>query len=198
MDKKLTIACLGWGSLIWDPRDLPIRGCWFDDGPLLPIEFARESRDGRITLVICDVYVVYRVRALWVLMEESDREAARRALASRESVSKDEIDNSIGFWEASGKSSGAAAQEIAGWAQIKRLDAVVWTSLEVGLRNERGKLPTIDRILDHLRSLPHAQGKLAEEYIRKAPPQIDTDYRRRIAKEFGWFHLGRYDEIRGK
>lgn len=37
------IAIIGWGSLVWDPRDLPIESPWHDDGPELPIEFARIS-----------------------------------------------------------------------------------------------------------------------------------------------------------
>ena len=34
------IAVVGWGSLIWDPRQLPVRSSWQPDGPELPVEFA--------------------------------------------------------------------------------------------------------------------------------------------------------------
>lgn len=50
------LACIGYGSLIWSPRNLtpylrhPDR--WFGDGPALPVEFARESDRRRITLAI--------------------------------------------------------------------------------------------------------------------------------------------------
>lgn len=49
----MKIACLGWGSLIWNPGDLKIKTeDWFSGGPILPIEFVRISTDKRVTLVI--------------------------------------------------------------------------------------------------------------------------------------------------
>ena len=40
---SMKIACLGWGSVIWDPRALPIQREWFKDGPFAPVEFTRQS-----------------------------------------------------------------------------------------------------------------------------------------------------------
>lgn len=40
------IACIGWGSLICDRRNLDEDGHWRVDGPLPPVEFARQSSDG--------------------------------------------------------------------------------------------------------------------------------------------------------
>ena len=48
------IVCLGWGSLIWRPGDLPV-GDWRDDGPEIKVEFVRESTDHRLTLVLARI-----------------------------------------------------------------------------------------------------------------------------------------------
>src|SRR6266545_5049596 len=74
----VTIACLGWGSLVWDPRQLPVYPQWFEDGPFVPIEFTRQSSDGRMTLVIDPRSA--RVRVLWAHMVPLDLGAAVRAL----------------------------------------------------------------------------------------------------------------------
>ena len=75
------IACLGWGSLIWDPKGLPVDGGWYTDGPQLPVEFTRVSRDGRLTLVITEG--APPVAVLWSCLSVSSLDDAIQALAER-------------------------------------------------------------------------------------------------------------------
>ena len=179
------IACLGWGSLVWDPRALPIRRYWFDDGPLVRAEFARQSADGRITLVIVDS--ARPVRSLWALMDAGDESEARTHLCKREGICKENESRHIGSWP-----NGPARQCLAGldeWAMARRLDAVVWTALPPKLPkiDQAGKtLTEEDIIIEYLRGLRGGKLDAAERYIRRAPRQIDTAYRRRIEVEFGW------------
>jgi hypothetical protein len=49
-------AVLAWGSLVWDPRNLQVAADFAPNGPLLPIEFCRISRDGRLTLVVDETF----------------------------------------------------------------------------------------------------------------------------------------------
>ena len=74
----MKIACLGWGSLIWRPESLLIQRQWFQDGPFLPIDFLRQSKDGRLTLVINETSK--SVRTLWALMDTDDLNKAKTSL----------------------------------------------------------------------------------------------------------------------
>ena len=74
----------GWGSLIWKPGDLPIKGNWKEDGPLLPIEFARQSNDGRITLVLVPKYPL--LNCCWIELDCNDFQEAQEALCKREGI----------------------------------------------------------------------------------------------------------------
>ena len=178
---KLTnIACLGWGSLIWDPRGLPIRRGWFEDGPLIPVEFARQSQDGRMTLVV--EASARPVRSLWALMDGEDLEEARDRLQKREGVT---IVEHIGSWTR-GDGDPASVRGLGGWALARNIDAVVWTALPPKFGKRNGRLPTEDEVIAYLGELRGARRDEAECYIRRAPRQIDTAYRRRIEAEFNW------------
>ena len=71
----MRIAILGWGSLINEPRDLPITGEWQKDGPMLWIEFSRISkrgaRAGCLTLVI-DERSDEEIRTLYIVSARTD------------------------------------------------------------------------------------------------------------------------------
>ena len=183
------IACLGWGSLVWDPRALPIRRPWFQDGPLLPIEFARQSKGYPLTLVI--VPKTAYVRSLWALMSISNLEEAKKELAKREGISERNISKHVGYWPRSSASEHSNIEVIERWAIQKQFDAVIWTALPPKF-NEHEVTPSVDDVISFIRNLPHERKKHAEEYIRKAPRQIDTGYRRKIEAEFHWTPISDY------
>ncbi len=179
----MRIACVAWGSLVWDPRDLLIRRPWFNDGPLLPIEFCRQSSDGRITLVITPGHPC--VRTLWALFSVDDLDGAVESLRSREGIPAKNSDLHIGRW-ANNKPQNQIEVEIASWARKKRIDAVVWTALPPKFDGKDDVTPCAEEIVAYLKRLPFEKKRHAEQYVRKAPIQIDTDYRRKIQDDIGW------------
>lgn len=47
-------------------------------------------------------------------------------------------------------------------------------------------MPSEDDVINALRGLEGKERDLAEEYVRMAPHEVDTPYRRRIARDLGW------------
>ena len=175
------IACLGWGSLIWDPRELPIQPCWFDDGPLIQVEFARESKDGRITLVL--EQAATPVRSLWAVMDTPEIAVAHEALRLREGVPLDS-GNRIGSWSV-GEAPPRLVLGLPEWAHARGIQGVVWTDLPPKFDGKE-RTPTEEEVLHHLGQLTGEQRICAEHYVRRAPKQIDTAYRRRIEAMLHW------------
>lgn len=169
------IVCLAWGSLVWNPDGLPVVGGWSTDGPALPLEFARESEDGRMTLVVVDHG--RPVPVLWAELGVSDIEQARAALRLREKV---RLERAIGRWPAMAHRS-ACDDVIGAWMDAKGFDGVVWTALRPGMRADRDSgsyaTPSLERIERHLAALTPEALTRAALYVRSAPEQIVTPYR---------------------
>ncbi len=120
----MKIAILAWGSLVWDPRDLKTAAEFVPNGPLLPIEFCRVSKDGRLTLAIDERFgdVCTSYSAPCAL---DDLNQAIENLRLREGTSA----SNIGFVEpASDRQSEVAAERhpqavatIAAWVEFERL-----------------------------------------------------------------------------
>lgn len=177
----MKIAILGWGSLIWDPRELPREGVWQELGPVVPLEFSRISSDCRLTLVIdrehgepCETYFVLspRVDIDDAIEDVRHREGTRTSL--------------IGFVDLSHDTRhGRDAQSIVDievWAKANEFDGVVWTDLDQNFMAETGAAFTVPRAIAHLESLPVTARKRAMKYIANAPATVSTPLRRAMEK----------------
>jgi len=166
----MKIACLGWGSLIWKPDGLPA-GEWQTDAPSLPVEFARQSTDGRLTLVLLDEG--QRVPVLYAILKESDLNGGMAALAIREKCAR----RRIGYWASSAPAGiFAHAQVIGNWARDRAMDAVVWTALPPKFGNVEGRVPTAEEAASYLAGLTGETRRIAKEYVCKAHAQVRTPY----------------------
>lgn len=179
-----TIACLGWGSLICDWGMLPLvekgekESPWCSDGPLISVEFARQSQDGRMTLVI--VKNSRAVTTLWARVGVATLACAAEALREREGTNI----KHIGTWSA-GDNSPADIPDLANWAAVRKLDHVIWTALPAKF-DGRERVPGEQEVVNYLSQLSGRERASAERYIRKAPKQIDTPYRSAIEAALGW------------
>jgi hypothetical protein len=175
----MVIACLGWGSLIWDPGTLPIGAEWACDGPALPLEFARQSSDGRMTLVI--VSNGPSIPTLWTPLVVKSLDEAVEALAKREKVvSRRAIGRFPGH-----SHDDHVADAVGKWANLKHLSGVVWTSLKPGFCGMRGDVPSLQDVRNYLQMLTPDARERAAEYVSKAPAQIETPYRSVIMSDLG-------------
>jgi hypothetical protein len=176
------IACLGWGSLIWNPGVLRLKGEWSPDGPDIRVEFLRRSQRGNITLVL-DASAP-PVRSLWAIMDATDIRAAATNLREREEIPRGNEQRDIGRWQ-TGDPSPANIIGLPEWAQANGVDGVVWTALGKKF-HESGALASAAEIVAYLKGLDGDAKTRSENYIRYAPRQTDTPYRREIETALGW------------
>ena len=172
----MKIVVLAWGSLVWDPRKLKVGKTWHENGPCLPIEFARKSKDGRLTLVIYPQ--AKQVTTLWALSTCATVEEAMENLRKREKSAL----RGIGWWRADRDEQileGTTDYRItiAAWGLEKKFDAVIWTDLSTNFEEEVKKPVTKDAVCEYIRTLAGEKKDAALAYIRKAPEQIETDFR---------------------
>lgn len=180
------IAFIGWGSLIWDPRKLPITGHWQADGPEIRVEFQRESLDGRLTLVLSPEAQL--VKSLWVQFDGKDLLSAHASLACREGISPKNADRFVGVWR-KGDPSPDCLPSLDRWVEEKSALAVLWTALPPKLGGKQVETVSLDEALSYLSSLTGRPRIAAEEYVRRTPVQIATRYRKRIEEQLGWTAL---------
>ncbi len=186
----MNIAVIAWGSLIWCPGSLSIRTRWRPDGPPLPLEFARISRDGRVTLVILpgsEDQGTY-----WAMSEFTALDEARRNLSEREGAKLADIHFLVRDEGRANAASPEVAERVGAWLLARHdLGAAVWTGLRNNWNEKRGQDFTPGDAVQYLEDLEERSGDSgatydrAREYITNAPPLIDTNVRKAMRAR-GW------------
>jgi hypothetical protein len=187
---------VGWGSLIWDPRELPLRSPWQPDGPALPVEFTRVAADGRLTLGLRNGVV--DVQTLWALMSDGELEVARAQLAQRERTVPDRIGcldrHGGGFLDSlesiggagPGGGDGDVVRRLGSWLADRRLDAVIWTALPPNFEEQTGCALSVGAAVSYLEQVSDEVRRRAEQYVRCAPSQVRTVIRQGLERVLGW------------
>lgn len=177
----MSIAVIGWGSLIWDRRDLGVQGRWRTDGPRLPIEFARKSENGRLTLVT--VPDAEPQQTYWVISTFTTVEAARENLREREGkrVALRDI-----HWATRSElhdAKNVIAALVQEWISLHvEVDAAIWTGLNATIEGP----DVVAKAVQYLAGLADADtARRAREYVVRAPPQTQTRVRREMQAR-GW------------
>ena len=91
----------------------------------------------------------------------------------------------IGGWS-KGEISPELILDLPEWATSHGVEGVVWTGLPSKFKGEERRTPKMEEVVEYLRSLTGSKRDNAEGYIRHAPPQIDTPYRRGIEAALQW------------
>ena len=179
------IAILGWGSLIKQPKRLPLQGGWKSDGPVLKIEFSRISNDGRLTLVIDPLgseIKTYHARSARTELDDAICDLMIRERTSKENIgicSKNKEQNCS-------KNHPNILPVVQSWLdQRDDIDALIWTDLESNYRKKR-KVDFVESdalaYLDNLSPICRAH---ARDYIIQAPEQTQTKFRKHLQSK-GW------------
>ena len=183
----MRIAIIGWGSLIWLPDSLRISTKWRSDGPVLPLEFARISRDGRLTIVIHPDSP--EVRTYWAISACETLEEARENLRQREGTVITHVAMAR-VKETDTAARSAAGIAILAWLKSQRdVEAAVWTALSSNWEDKRRRPFSPADAVRYLSELERDRHKAplpyerACEYIRNAPEQLQTEVRKLLQKQ---------------
>jgi hypothetical protein len=188
-EKKVSIAILGWGSLLWEGGLEFDR--WHDpwefDGPTLKLEFSRisEKRLKALTLVIDPEHGAESVVA-WCLSKRETLADAICDLRVREGTTLNNIGRVAITPGVAPLNCGVSEGAIAAWAGTKQIDSVIWTALKSNFPEKTSQPFSVAAVLSHVKGLT-PEGKVkAAEYIWRAPEFVKTPVRTALQKE-PWF-----------
>ncbi len=149
---------------------------------MLPLEFSRISRDGRLTLVLDPLGALCGTRFAWSSV--NTLAASVEALRVREGPTRLEW---IGYRDEMGGGSSIDRfpdqlnidDVVASWI-VNHPDgatAAVWTALPSNFAEKTQQPFSVENAMAYMRTLDKATLAIALDYIAKAPPEVQTPFR---------------------
>ena len=186
----MKIVCIAWGSLLGEPGPLRLASDWRPDGPMLPLEFVRDSDDSdELALVLHAPAPPVATR--WALLDTTDLADAREMLRAREKIRLESPQ-----WVGSlpdpvprglpAATPAAVVADIAAWMRARDVEAAVWTALPAKFAGVSERAPSAHEALAYLDGLAGDARTHAEAYVRRIPTDIRTLYRGLIEERLGW------------
>jgi hypothetical protein len=184
------IVCIAWGSLIWEPGPLRLASNWRADGPLLPLEFVRDSDDSDELALVLHAPAP-PMPTHWALLDTADLADAREMLRAREKI-RPEWPQWVGSLPdpvppgLPAATPAAVVADIAAWMRVHDVESAVWTALPAKFAGVSERAPSAHEALAYLDSLAGEARAHAESYVRRIPTDIRTLYRGLIEERLGW------------
>lgn len=176
----MKVAIIGYGSLVRNLKDLPVEMDIFNEnGPELPLEFSRISKDGRLTLVI-DEKRGTQNKTFYTVSRQNNLEKAVEDLRKREKLYTSDF---IGWVNNTNRTNSIKSSrhpnivsKIIEWNNQNNFDAAIWTDLGPRFKNITGIKYSNDAAWEYLLNLPVKRFVKALDYIRSTPVQIKTSF----------------------
>ena len=188
----MTVAIIGYGSLIWDLDDLApkVDGDWqMGTGPAMPVEFSRVSPKRKKALAL-------------VIENDLEHSSATSFIASKRTRLKDAMDDlaarerthlgHIGWATRQGDAQSCndgVAQTVVTWLSETGYSAAVWTDLNGNFKDETGVPFSHEQASSYLQNLPAESLHEAWRYITYAPAETNTPFRRYLSGQDWWQSL---------
>ena len=184
----MEVTILAWESLIWDPRNLEVRSDFRPDGPELPLEFSRISKDGRLTLVIDETHGTLCPSYTAISAKETFSDA-KENLKQREGMTHI---NAVGFVDLRNGEASFRARErhpgtlgkIESWAKETKRERVIWTVLASNFEDDQKEAFGVDAAIRYLEGLSEEKRQKSLEYIRNAPAEVQTPVREAVKHQW--------------
>ena len=190
----MTIAIIGYGSLIWDLDDLEphVTGPWQRGaGPRLPVEFSRISPKRKQALVlVVDAAAEAPSPTSIIASVRSDLDDAVADLARRERCRPHQLGIAT---QRGGRVFSRFPEVLAAveaWLASSPYEAALWTELDGNFETITGQTFSLPAAEAYLRTLKGDSLAEAWRYLEEAPAETDTPLRRHIRAQDWWRALG--------